>query len=322
MELLDKLLNNVIKHPDQGYALYYYHNGETIEQTNGVLSNIDSADISFNSNFRLASVSKQFIAFGITDLVLKGLLSFDTTIKTIYFELPDYFKDITVLNLLNHTSGIYDYEDMPHNDDDPQLKDDDVFEFLKSTTDTYFKVGTKYRYSNTAYILLGLIIKTISGQSIGDYLKQNVFEKAGMTNTVVNYQGETEILNRAYGHLLINNELIVKDQYWCSATIGDGGIYSSINDLKKWALYLVNSLHFTYMSKPNYLDPLEYNNYGLGLRIINHNDRDIIYHCGDTIGTNTLLLFSQKLNLILIFLTNLGGIDTEVVKNNLLETLK
>lgn len=322
MEILDNLLKNIIKHPEQGYALYYYHNGNIINHTNGVLSTKDSQDITSFSNFRLASVSKQFIAFGIVDLILKGMLSFDTCIKTIFIELPDYFKDITVMNLLNHTSGIYDYEDMPHQEDDPQLQDDDIITFLKTTDKTYFKVGTKYKYSNTAYILLGLIIKKISGQSIGEYLEQNVFNKAGMFSTKVNYQGITEIDNRAYGHLLENNELVVQDQYWCSATIGDGGIYSSINDLKKWAMYLVNTPHFQEMRKANYLGPNEYNCYGLGLRIIQHNNKEIIYHCGDTIGTNTLLLFSQELNLILIFLTNLGGIDTEIIKNNLLEILK
>lgn len=321
MDLLESLLKNVIKHPEQGYALYFYHNGNIIEKVNGVLSNIDSPDISLESNFRLASVSKQFIAFGIVDLVLKGLLSLDTSIHTIFFELPDYFKSITVMNLLNHTSGIYDYENMIHNDDDPQLHDEDIITFLKTTDKTYFEVGSKYQYSNTAYILLGLIIKKISSQSIGEYLEENIFKKADMKNTVVNYEGITDINERAYGHLLIDNELVVKDQYWCSATIGDGGIYSSINDLKKWAMYLVNSSHFQLMRQANYIGDGEYNSYGFGLRIIKHHDSEVIYHCGDTIGTNTLLLFSQELNLILIFLTNLGGIDTEIIKNNLLETL-
>lgn len=75
------------------------------------------------------------------------------------------------------------------------------------------------------------------------------------------------------------------------------------------------------MKVPNYISDLEYNFYGLGLRTIKYKGKEIHYHCGDTIGTNTLLLFSIDLNICLIFLTNLGQINTEIMKNNLIEIL-
>ncbi len=322
MKIFEILTKDVLLHSDQGYALFYYHQGQTLKKTNGKVAEKTSEEITFKTNFRLASVSKQFIAFGIVRLIQNNYLSYYTNIKEIYPHLPEYFSEITIKNLLNHTSGIYDYETLPHSDDDTQILDQDVLNFLITTETTYFEPGTKYRYSNTAYVLLGLIIEKISGVSIGEYLSK-IFKEAGMINSKVNYQGKTKIVNRAYGHLIDNNnELYVKDQYWCSATIGDGGLYSSVDDLMVWCKYLVDAPEFKEMKIPNYIGPFEYNEYGLGIRIIKVDGKEIFYHCGDTIGTNTLLLWSKEFDICLIFLTNLGHIDTSIMKDNLISLLK
>ena len=125
---------------------------------------------------------------------------------------------------------------------------------------------------------------------------------------------------RAYGHIIENDNLVVKDQYWCSATIGDGGLYSSINDLKKWLKYLVTTKEFESMKVPNVAG--NYNEYGLGIRIINVLGSEIIYHSGSTIGTKTLLLFSQDLDLCLIFLTNFNDANGTLLKDVLVEYLE
>ena len=105
---VEKLLKNVIIHKEQGYALYFYNNGEVLESVNGKVKEKNSESITFKSNFRLASVTKHFIAYGIVLLIKKGLLSYDTKISSIFTDLPNYFNKITIKNLLNHTSGIYD----------------------------------------------------------------------------------------------------------------------------------------------------------------------------------------------------------------------
>ncbi len=319
---IEKLLKNVIKHEEQGYSLFYYENGNVIEKVKGKESINKENLITFDSCFRLASVTKQFIAFGIVKLINDGLLEYSTNVLEIFPSLPNYFKNITIKHLLNHTSGIYDYEDMEHEEDGVQLQDDDIITFLKSTSKTYFEVGSTYKYSNTAYILLGLIIKEISKKSIGDYLDEIIFKKASMNNSCVNYEGITNIENRAYGHILKEGKLALKDQYWCSATIGDGGIYSNVNDLKKWVKYLVESLEFKTMRKRNYVSSTSYNEYCEGIRNIDVLGNEVFYHCGETIGTNTLVLFSIDFNICLIFLTNLNGIDTSIIKDNLVNYLK
>lgn len=318
MKFINYLYEKVNFHKNQGYALFYYHNGECFEKCVGKLSDENSDYITYESNFRLASVTKQFIAFGIVKLINDGMLSYNTSIIDIYPELPAYFKDITIKHLLNHTSGIYDYEDMDHTD--KQICDEDILVFLKSTNKTYFVPGEKYQYSNTAYILLGLIISKVSKRALDEFIETEIFEKAGMFNSKVNYEGKTKVSNRAYGHIMVNDELVVKDQYWCSATIGDGGLYSSINDLKKWLKYLVNSNEYKSMKIPNLAG--NYNEYGLGLRIINVLRNEIIYHSGSTIGTKTLLLFSQDLDLCLIFLTNFNDFNGTTLKEVLVEYLE
>ena len=322
MNVLEKLKQNVVRHKDQGYALYFYQDGKEYQELNGKVSDANSEEIDFNTNFRLASVTKQFIAFSIVNLIDEGKLSYNTVIKDLYDYLPDYFNKITIKDLLCHNSGIYDYEDIPHNEDDKQIVDREILTFLKDTDGTYFEPGTKYRYSNTAYVLLCVIIEDISGMSIVEYVDKIIFKQAGMLDSVVNVQGETDVKNRAYGHIIDkDNQLAVKDQYWCSATIGDGGIYSNINDLKKWVKFLTKSKYYKEMTTKHYVGENENNDYCLGLRNINCKGKEIIYHCGSTIGTSTLLLFSLDFNICLLFLSNMNGIDTAIMKDNLVKYL-
>ena len=320
MSVIEKLKERMIKHENQGYALYLYNNGKEYKDVNGKVADENSADINFDSCFRLASVSKQFIAYAIVNLVNENLLSYETTVKELYDELPDFFSDITIKNLLQHTSGVYDYEDWEHGEE--QLQDEEIIDFLKSTSTTYFKPGSTYKYSNTAYILLGLIITKVAKKHVKDYIQEIIFDKAGMSDSYVNIQGVTEIRNRAYGHIIKDDELVVKDQYWCSATIGDGGLYSTVNDLKKWCKFLYNSKNFQEMKIPNYINEESNNEYGYGLRIVNIDGKELYYHCGSTIGTNTIVLFSKDLDVCMIFLTNLNGIDCSIMRDNLYEILK
>ena len=193
-EVYKKIMNQVIINKEQGYALYFKYNDILIEKTNGLEREDDRFHITFNTCFRLASVSKQFIAYAILFLIEEQLLSFSTPITEIFDDLPQYFKKITIQQLLNHTSGIYDYEKMPHQENDEQIKDKQVLEFLKTTTHTYFKPGTKYQYSNTGYILLGQIIEQISKTKIDEYLKEKIFTKAKLFNTYVNDEGKDRLL--------------------------------------------------------------------------------------------------------------------------------
>ena len=114
----------------------------------------------------------------------------------------------------------------------------------------------------------------------------------------------------------------MKDQYWCSATIGDGGLYSSIHDLKKWINYLMSIYNeekefFT----PNILENGENTEYALGIRNIKRKGITVIYHCGETIGTNTIVGFVPEENKKFIVLTNLNGRSCSKFIDNLVSIL-
>lgn len=318
---VDWFIKGAVNDSYQGYSLYFKEKDYIMLEHSG-FSNINNfTPVRENTNFRLASVSKEFIAYGILTLVYKGLLKLDDTLFDIFDNMPLYTKNIKIHNLLCHTSGIYNYEDMPHTE--KQVLDNDVLDYIRTTNDTYFEIGSKYQYSNTAYVLLGLIIEKISGTRLGDYMKENVFDKAGLTDTCVDYENETQINNRAYGNIVIDNKLVMKDQYWCSATIGDGGIYSNILDLIKWIEFVrnINEYPYTLLKETNIINGNDIE-YGYGLRVKNVYGHKLIYHCGDTIGTNTLIGYVEDLDIEFAFLTNKGKTNTEILISNLRDYIK
>ena len=313
--VLQQLLEGVLIHERQPFVIYFRYQNHIYEYSYG----LDYPEPK-SVNFRLASVTKQFIAYTIIDLVNKEKLSFDTKISSIYPSFPPYFESITIQHLLSHTSGIYDYEDfLEKKYQDRQLLDEDIIDFLKNTDGTYFTPGAKYRYSNTAYILLGLIIAKISGEQLEEYIPKIIFKPLSMDNSYVNIEGKTKIKNRALGHILVDGGITMRDQYWCSATIGDGGIYSNVFDLIKWLSHLeanIDSLKETMFKKLVSTDN-QNSYYGMGMRIVELDNKEIYTHSGSTIGTNTLIAFSKDFDFELIFLTNLGPTSTEKIKDNL-----
>ena len=316
-----ELLKGMITDGYQGYGLYYQDDNKYVEEYSGFRDITNSYPVRDNSNFRLASVSKQFIAYGILSLVEKGLLSLDTKLYDIFDDMPNYTKEIRIKNMLNHTSGLYDYETMNHTSE--QISDLDVLNFVKTTEKTYFEVGSKYQYSNTAYVLLGLIIEKVSQIKLDKYMKEFVFDKALLVDTCVNYQGVTEINNRSYGTILVEGKRVVKDQYWCSATIGDGGIYSNISDLKRWIKFIKGSNVYPYnlMKETNIINGTNIH-YGFGLRIEEFNGHKLIYHCGSTIGTNTVVGYIEGTDVEFAMLLNCDNISCDKFIANLKEYLK
>ena len=156
-----------------------------------------------------------------------------------------------------------------------------------------------------------------------DVLEDLIFKPLKMLNTKANYEGETKFENRAYGHIKKRGKFVQKDQYWCSATIGDGGIYSNIDDLKKWLYYLHTTDYKTLnktMFKPNIIGDVN-TEYGYGIRNRVIKGYNVIYHCGSTIGTRTIIGFIKELDVEFIFLTNIDGIETSILIDNIINDI-
>jgi CubicO group peptidase (beta-lactamase class C family) len=154
-------------------------------------------------------------------------------------ELPPAASSVTLRHLLSHTSGLPDYEDLMDPADSRQVHDADVLALLAREDRLDFTPGTAYRYSNSGYALLALIVGRASGQDFATFLQQRIFGPLHMTHTVAHQDGVDTVTARAYGYSWLDGRWQRTDQSTTSAVLGDGGIYSSLDDLARWdaALY-------------------------------------------------------------------------------------
>ncbi len=140
-------------------------------------------------------------------LVHDGKLHYDDHLTDFFPEFPAYGKSITVRNLLNHTSGLPDYEDIltaqyPNTPDEkiPQILDAGVLKLLEQQTTAKFPPGSKWDYSNSGYATLAMIVEKVSGKSFGQFLHDRIFAPLKMQNTMAYEKGKNEVPHRAYGH--------------------------------------------------------------------------------------------------------------------------
>lgn len=295
-----------------GAALAIVKDGKIIFSKSFGLGNLDPQQpVTLNTNFRLASVSKQFTAVAILQLIEKNKLSLETKLNDCFPEIPDYGRNITLLQLLDHTSGILDYDDViDETDKTKQLSDADVLKACTNFKETYFKPGTAYRYSNTAYVLLGLIVEKYSGLSFPDYLEKFIFKPLKMKTSIAYVKGTNSIKNRAFGHSKSNGQWILKDQSSTSATLGDGGIYSNINDLLKWNKALNSPKILSAETWNKVFSAQKLNDgtpikYGLGWHLKDSpNGKAVTYHTGSTTSFRNIIYRIPEEKLTLILLTN------------------
>ena len=258
------------------------------------------------TNYRLASVTKQFTATCILLLKQDGKLRLEDRVRQWLPELPGSDEQITVYQLLTHSSGLIDYEDLIPPGRTTQLDDADVLRMIASQHRFYFPPGSSYRYSNGGYVLLGLIVQRISGMDLADFMQARIFQALRMDHTLLyEHHRGPQVTDRAYGYSNVNGKWTRTDQDTTSATRGDGGVYSSIDDLAKWdaALYtdkLLNadSRHLAFSAHVHTDDPTI--EYGFGWRITG----DTVWHSGESMGFRNVIVRWPKQHLAVIILSN------------------
>lgn len=269
---------------------------------------------SSKSNYRLASVSKQFTAAAVLQLIEKKKFTLQTTLSDIYKDFPEYGRGITIHHLLNHTSGLVDYEALIPDSATVQVKDADVLAMMKGIDSVYFKPGEKYQYSNTGYALLAMIVEKFSGMKYPAYLRKYIFGPASMKFSVAYVESENTVPNRSYGYSIRMDTVRRTDQSVTSAVLGDGGIYSSVDDLIRWnGMILKNRI----ISKKSWalacsrktLNDSSAVNYGYGWHLKTWRGYECVYHTGSTIGFRNILyrIPSEKLTVILLTNRNSGA---------------
>jgi CubicO group peptidase (beta-lactamase class C family) len=257
------------------------------------------------TNYRLASLSKQFTAAAALLLAERGRLAIDDPIRRWLPSLPDAADGMIVRHLLTHTSGLIDYEDLIPLGRCSQLCDADVLRLLEGENRRYFQPGAQYRYSNSGYALLALIVERASGERYAQFLRARIFQPLGMQTTVAFEAGVSTIAHRSFGYSAAAGSWLRTDQSLTSATLGDGGIYSSIDDLAKWdaalcgdALLRPASLRLAFQAWVGTDDPQV--QYGFGWRIT----ADMRWHSGETLGFRTVILRYLERRLTVLLLTN------------------
>jgi D-alanyl-D-alanine carboxypeptidase len=317
---IDSLLSSIYKSNEPGIAIAIQQNRKIIFEKAYGLANLETKEkISPVSNFNIGSLTKQFTAFGILQLAAANKLSLDDTLIKFF---PQFNKKaggrITIRQLLTHSSGIIDHYAFADTNIVKHATDKDVLNAVKNIDSTYFPPGTKYRYSNTAYCLLALIIEKVSGLSYPYYIKENIFLPLQMNHSQV-LKINNPIDNRVLGYDTLKNgfkRLDVNDAIFFS-TEGDGGIYTSVTDYLKW----INSLQSASLLEDEWIEkarsaqfPVDEKNklsYGFGWFINEQNEFKEVYHTGSNGGFRAISFTIPSKNYLLIILSNRTGVDLE-----------
>jgi len=280
------------------------------------------------SDYRLASLTKQFTAMAVMILAEKHRLSFDDSVSRYLPSLPACARGVTIRHLLNHTSGIWAYEDFVPDSQTYQVKDRDVLQLIGRADSLYFPPGSAYRYSNTGYALLALVVERVSGVPFALFLKRHIFIPAGMRNTVAYQEGISTVPHRAFGFTAEGAHFLPTDQSNTSAVLGDGGIYMSVDDLVRWHLALERSQFVRPATQRLAWTPATLTNgtattYGFGWRL----DRDTrglrVWHDGETRGfTNGIVRYPDQRLMVAVLTNRTGGAPWDLAQRVADEYLK
>ena len=321
-EQIDQIFAGIESARAPGAAVLVLENGRvTFERYYGVTDLRWLRKIDAHTNFRLASCTKQFTAMAIMLLVHDRKLHYEDRLTDVFPDFPAYGKSITIRNLLNHTSGLLDYEDLMSKPavntpagQIPQIKDAGVLEILKLQKTTKFPPGTKWDYSNSGYAVLAMVVQAISSQPFGDFLHERIFAPLKMNATAAYEKGKNTVSNRAYGHTHDGGAWREVDQSSTSAVLGDGGVYSSLDDLAKWDRALA---HHTLLSETEMkpaITPVNVSDgsvqepdgtpaaYGFGWFLNLYKSHPRMWHYGETVGFRTTIqrFVDDKLTIIVL----------------------
>jgi len=326
-EQIDAIFADLKSDASPGAAVLVLKDGEAIfERGYGITDLKTRQRIDGHTNFRLASLSKQFTAMSIMLLVHDGKLHYEDHLSDIFPEFPAYGKAITIRQLLNHTSGLLDYEDLmeaqPNRwSEAAQIQDSEVLALLEQQSKTKFAPGTHWEYSNSGYVVLGMVVAKVSGSTFSRFLHDRIFAPLKMDQSLAFEKGKNEVSNRAYGHTKAGKTWQQTDQSPTSATLGDGGIYTSLEDMAKWDAALREHTLLSAAEMQPALSPVqvpdhsvrgpdnEAEAYGFGWYLKPYKGHARMWHYGETMGFRTNIQRFPKDQLTVIILANRAQVN-------------
>lgn len=273
------------------------------------------------TKFRLGSVTKQFTAACLLLLEERGKLKIEDPVKKYLPDAPAAWDQITIFNLLTHTSGIPNFTEFPdyrESEAKPATPEELVARFRAKPLD--FAPGASWHYSNSGYVLLGYLIEKISGESYSKFLQENIFSPLGMKDS--GYDSNTEVIpQHAVGYAPGPGGPVVAGYIDMSIPLSAGGLYSTTGDLLRWEQALYGGKLLSAASLRKMTTPFR-ENYALGLGVRKTSNGDRIFsHGGGIEGFNTWVGYIPAENVAVIVLANLNGGAPDDIANDLIKVV-
>lgn len=328
---IDHLIKKQLPSVAPGGVIFITKHGKVIYKKAFGKANLQTGQkMTEDMSFRIGSISKQFTAIAILQLVEQGKISLTDTIQKYVKEYPLKPYPITIENLLTQTSGIINYQAIEH-PDPAKIRENYTpsqgIDFFKDEP-LQFKPGTKFDYSNSNYYLLGYIIEQVTGKSYSNYLKEHILDPAGLyyTKYIDSHQINQNIAN---GYSRFDKK------GWQNAELQNvttmysaGGLISNGDDLSKWhqALskgILINKSLLRKAHTPYRLSDGTISEYGYGWYIRNIDDEPTIEHGGSTDGyqTDEIYLPNQDIYIVTLFNGFEPNMDWIVLTNDIARLL-
>ncbi len=297
---------------EPGGALVIIQDNTLIHKSYYGMANLEYAvPITPNTVFKLASVSKQFVAFAICMLAEQGKISLDDDIRKYIPEMHDFGYTITIRQLLNHTAGFRDTMGslcLAGWDLNDVIKYEHLLTLALIQKGLNFEPGSEHLYSNTGYVLLAEIVNRVSGEPFPTWGKTNILEPLEMSSSIIREDYTEMIPQRAYGYTMgRDGKYHTNPDSW--AMIGPSGMYSTIEDMAKWTInfdqqQVGGQEVFNRMFQQGKLNNGKIISYASGLEITDYRGTKTIGHGGGGQGFTTFVLYLPEYHFSMIVLYN------------------
>ncbi len=297
-----------------GLAAMAIHKGEVLFKKGYGLRNLETEEkIGPDTNFRMASVSKQFTGMAIAMLEEQGKIDCNDPLVNYFPDFPQYGHPITIRHLIHHLSGLPDYfmELCSTDKSAKRPKNQDIFDFLKQKEKLDFAAGSRFGYSNTGYNLLGSLIEKVSGSSYPEFIESQLFQPTQMHHSIVIRDPEPDIKNRAFGYSDWPF-FDLNDYNSGNFLYGEDGVYTSLNDVVNWIHAIEHHVLVSpTMQQKIFLgsttdqgDPV---GYGYGWFLQELFGYQLISHSGHWVGFNNVIAYFPEAQLWIVTFSNTPG---------------
>jgi D-alanyl-D-alanine carboxypeptidase len=295
-----------------GMSVAVVRASETIIAKGYGFANVEQrAPATADTVYHIDSITKHITAGAILSLVEQGKLSLDDPVTAFVPQLGERWSKVRIRHLLSHTSGSESFTDLPTWGPQERLDvtPNDILALVRDVP-FHFEPGTSWRYNNTGFYLLGMVIEKVAGQSYADYMTDHVFQPLGMTAT--RYGDFRPIIaNRASGYELDHGTLVNAEPMSWKAPFAGGALCSTVMDLVRWERALehrelIGPATLKLMRSPTIIDGVSLD-YGFGTRIGTLGGHRVVGHTGNGGGFRNVLFRFPDDDLTIVVLTNTDG---------------